>query len=86
MRAGFSLVELLVVLTIIVVPLALLTPALEGTMHEAEPAVCGARLAAVATSIVTYAVDQKRPSAAAARRPAVHGADAPDQSRCHDRA
>jgi prepilin-type N-terminal cleavage/methylation domain-containing protein len=55
-RGGFTLVELLVVITIIVVLLALLTPALDRAIYQAELAVCGANLKALATASHTYAV------------------------------
>jgi prepilin-type N-terminal cleavage/methylation domain-containing protein len=58
--SGFTLVELLVVITIIVVLLALLVPALDRAIYQAELAVCGARLSAVATASIVYAMDNKR--------------------------
>lgn len=57
---AFTLIELLVVITIIVVLLALLAPALDQALYQAELAVCGARLDAVATGAITYAIDQRR--------------------------
>jgi len=60
MRAAFTLVELLVVIAIIVVLLALLAPALDRAVYQAELAVCGAQLHAIAASVQTYAVDSRR--------------------------
>ena len=57
---GFTLVELLVVITIVVVLLALLTPALNEAIYQAELAVCGARLRSTASGATTYAMDHKR--------------------------
>jgi prepilin-type N-terminal cleavage/methylation domain-containing protein len=57
---GFTLVELLVVITIIVVLLALLTPALDRAIYQAELAVCGAQIKAVAGGLTVYAMDHKR--------------------------
>ena len=48
-RNGFTLVELLVVITIIVILLALLAPALDKAIYQAELAVCGTRVRAIAT-------------------------------------
>ena len=59
-RPGFSLVELLVVVTIIVVLLALLAPALDEAVYQAELAVCGARLKATGGAVTLYAFDHKR--------------------------
>jgi len=60
MFRGFTLVELLVVISIIVVLLALLAPALDKAVYQSELAVCGARLKTLATAVSTYAVDQRR--------------------------
>ena len=59
-RDGFTLVELLVVVAIIVVLLALLTPALDQAVYQAELAVCGARLKSLGTAATVYTVDHKR--------------------------
>jgi prepilin-type N-terminal cleavage/methylation domain-containing protein len=59
-RSGFSLVELLVVVTVIVVLLALLTPALDQAVYQAELATCSARLHALGTSVVFYAMENRR--------------------------
>ncbi len=58
--AGFSLVELLVVITIIVILLALLTPALDKAIYQAELAVCGANQHGLGLGISNYAMDNKR--------------------------
>jgi prepilin-type N-terminal cleavage/methylation domain-containing protein len=59
-RRGFTLVELLVVLAIIVVLLALLAPAMEKAIYEAELATCGGNLHGVITGTLTYAMNYKR--------------------------
>jgi prepilin-type N-terminal cleavage/methylation domain-containing protein len=56
-RSGFTLVELLVVITIIVVLLALLTPALDSAITQAELAACGAT---IVTGGITYASANRR--------------------------
>ena len=53
-RRAFSLVELLVVVTIIVVLLSLLSPALESAIHRAELIVCQANTRAVAMATLDY--------------------------------
>ncbi len=57
---AFTLVELLVVVTIIAVLLALLTPAFDQAMYQAELAVCGAKLKALGSGVTVYALDFKR--------------------------
>ena len=57
---GFTLVELLVVITILVVLLALLTPALDQAVYQAELAVCQARQKSAATGVIQYAMNNKR--------------------------
>ncbi len=57
---GFTLVELLVVITIIAVLLALLAPAMDRAVYQAELAVCASRLHAVATGTDTYAAASNR--------------------------
>jgi prepilin-type N-terminal cleavage/methylation domain-containing protein len=57
---GFTLVELLVVITIIVLLLALLAPALDTAIYQAELVVCGAQIKTVCQALTDYAVDQKR--------------------------
>jgi len=60
MRTAFTLVELLVVVTILVVLLALLAPALDKAIYQAELAVCGARLKALGVAVNLYVTDQRR--------------------------
>jgi len=52
---GFTLVELLVVITILVVLLALLAPAMDQAIYQAELVVCAARLETIAASATLYA-------------------------------
>ncbi len=59
-KKGFTLVELLVVITIIVILLALLTPALDKAIYQAELAACGARLDGIATGVIGYASGSNR--------------------------
>jgi prepilin-type N-terminal cleavage/methylation domain-containing protein len=57
---AFTLIELLVVVTIIVALLALLAPAMDRAIYQAELAVCASRLCAVAGNILLYTMDFKR--------------------------
>jgi prepilin-type N-terminal cleavage/methylation domain-containing protein len=57
---GFTLLELLVVITIIVVLLALLAPAMDRAIYQAELAVCAAGLDATASGMTLYAMDFSR--------------------------
>jgi competence protein ComGC len=59
-RMAFTLVEILVLITIIVLLLALLAPALDKAIYQAELAVCGANLRAVAGGASQYAFDHSR--------------------------
>jgi prepilin-type N-terminal cleavage/methylation domain-containing protein len=59
-RCAFTLVELLVVITIIVILLALLAPALDQAIYQAELTVCAANQRGVASGAVTYAMDYRR--------------------------
>jgi prepilin-type N-terminal cleavage/methylation domain-containing protein len=59
-RYAFTLIELLVVITIIVVLLALLAPALDKAIYQAELASCGANLKTIGTTVTLYAFDHKR--------------------------
>ena len=52
---AFTLVEMLVVITIIIVLLSLLTPAMDRAMYVAELTTCAARLKAIATGVTAYA-------------------------------
>ena len=57
---GFTLVELLVVVTVIIVLLALLTPALDRAVYQAELATCGANLKGFTLAMQTYAMGNQR--------------------------
>lgn len=57
---GFSLIELLVVITIIVVLLAILVPALDRVIYRAELAVCASNLSNTADGLVTYTLSHNR--------------------------
>jgi prepilin-type N-terminal cleavage/methylation domain-containing protein len=57
---GFTLVELLVVITIIVVLLSLLTPALDRAIYSAELAACGAGMHSMGAGVLAYAFDFQR--------------------------
>jgi prepilin-type N-terminal cleavage/methylation domain-containing protein len=57
---GFTLVELLVVITIIVVLLALLAPALDRAIYQADLVRCAANQRVVSTAATNYAFSSKR--------------------------
>src|SRR5687767_12600186 len=57
---AFSLVELLVVVTIITVLMALLAPAMDQAIYQAELAVCGANQRTTAGAVTLYAAGNKR--------------------------
>ena len=57
---GFTLIELLVVVTILVVLLALLAPALDKAVYEAELAVCAGNLHGAAVALNAYAAQHQR--------------------------
>src|ERR1041385_499150 len=59
-RMAFTLVELLVLMTIIVILLTLLTPAIDRAMYQAELAVCMSKLHVVTTGAIAYASGNKR--------------------------
>src|ERR1041384_5038401 len=58
-RTGFTLVELLVVISIIVVLLALLTPAIDRAIYQADLATCAARQSSTAKNLSIYAMDPR---------------------------
>src|SRR5687768_5763365 len=60
MRHAFTLVELMVTVTIIVILIALLAPAMDRAVYQAELATCMTRVKGIATGVQTYAVDFKR--------------------------
>jgi hypothetical protein len=57
---GLTLVELLVVVSIMIVLLALLAPALDRAIYQAELTVCAGKLKAVASGVTTYALANGR--------------------------
>src|ERR1041385_425886 len=59
-EGGFTVIELLVVITIIVVLLALLTPALDEAVYQAELAACSGSHHAAAQGALLYTSDFKR--------------------------
>ncbi|HVL39702.1 MAG TPA: type II secretion system protein, partial [Fimbriimonadaceae bacterium] len=59
-RAAFTLVELLVVITILVVLLAMLTPAMDRAIYQAQLTVSAANLKSIAGGVTTYATEQQR--------------------------
>jgi prepilin-type N-terminal cleavage/methylation domain-containing protein len=59
-RRAFTLVELLVVVTIVVILLAPLTPALDRAMSAAEAARCGANLKGAGMALHLYLHDHRR--------------------------
>jgi type II secretory pathway pseudopilin PulG len=69
-RTGFTIVEILVVATIIVLLLALLAPALDRAVYQAELAMCAANQRAIAHVALIYAGEHRR---AYPHRPGVHG-------------
>src|SRR5688500_1697233 len=58
-KAAFTLVELLVVITIIVLLLSLLAPALDSAITQAPMAKCGANLRTIGAGCAAYAVNNK---------------------------
>ena len=57
---AFTLVELLVVITIIVVLLAMLTPAIDRAVYQAELTLCASHLRVISTASIFYASSSKR--------------------------
>jgi prepilin-type N-terminal cleavage/methylation domain-containing protein len=78
MARAFTLVELLVVVSIIVILLALLAPVLDRAIYQAELASCGANLHTIAGAVTIYAFDHKRQYP---HRPGVFDPDAPFEAR-----
>ena len=60
MKRAFTLVELLVVVTIIVLLLAMLSPAMSKAVYQGQIATCGARLKSVSGAVLIYAMDNRR--------------------------
>lgn len=59
-RHGFTLVELLVVVTIIVLLLSMLAPAMSKAIYQAQLVQCAARLRASTQAITDYAMNSKK--------------------------
>ena len=57
---AFTLVELMVVITIIAILLALLTPAMDQAIYQAELTVCGAQLGSIGGNVLAAAVERQR--------------------------
>jgi hypothetical protein len=60
LTGAFTLVELLVVITIIVVLISLLTPALDRAIYQAQLVQCAAGMKTLASASNVYAFDHKR--------------------------
>ena len=60
MAGAFTLIELLVVVTILALLLALVVPAMDQAVYQAELSVCAARQDAVGVGVLGYAFDHKR--------------------------
>ena len=74
---AFTLVELLVVITIIVILLSLLTPALDTAVYQAELATCAGQMDGMAGGVLAYALEHRR---AYPHRPPVHNGYAHTQA------
>lgn len=59
-RRAFTLVELLVVISVIVVLMALLAPALDQAIYQAELTACGAKLDAFGSSLINGSLAHQR--------------------------
>lgn len=59
-RYGFTIVELLVVVTIIVILLAMLSPALSKALYQAQLTQCGGNIRSVISGMHSYAFGAKR--------------------------
>lgn len=75
-HGAFTLVELLVTITIIAVLLAMLTPAMDGAIYQAQLAVCSASLDSIATGATAYALTFQRKYP---HRPGLNVTGKPDQ-------
>jgi prepilin-type N-terminal cleavage/methylation domain-containing protein len=60
-RKGFTLVELLVVITIIGILIAILLPAVFGALEQAHKAQCAANLKQIGEALVTYESNSRGP-------------------------
>ena len=58
-RRGFTIVELLVVVTIIVVLLAMLAPAMSRAIYQAQLAACAATLKSMGPAVTGYAMENR---------------------------
>ena len=59
-RSGFTLVELLVVVSVIAILVSLLIPAVEQAMYQAQLSACAANMKTVATAATVYAADHQQ--------------------------
>ena len=59
-RNGFTIVELLVVVTIMVILLALLAPAMDKAVYQAELAVCASQLDVISTGLIQYGLSNRK--------------------------
>ncbi len=59
-NTGFTLIDLLVVVAIIAILLAMLTPALDRAVYQAELTVCASHHRALASGVTNYALENKR--------------------------
>jgi len=58
--AAFTIVELLVTITVIVILLAMIVPAMDTAVYRAELAACGANLKGIGQGAIMYATDHRR--------------------------